>query len=59
MVGFDRPESGFNSSVYVEARLVHEVVEALAVELPFHFRKNRLDWVEFRRITDVPNRLHI
>ena len=59
MVGFDRSESGFNSLVYVEARLVHEVVEALAVELPLDFREDRFDRVEFRRITDVPNRLHV
>ena len=59
MVGFDRPEGGFNRPVHVEARLVHEVVEALAVELPLDFREDGFDWIEFRRVTDVPNRLHV
>ena len=59
MIGCDRFESGFDCIVYVEARLVHEVVEALTIELPLDFREDRLDRVEFRRITDVPYRLHI
>ena len=58
MICFDCSESGFNSLVCVEARLVHEVVEALAVELPLDFREDGFNWVEFRRITDVPYRLH-
>ena len=59
MVGFYRSEGGFNSLVYVETLLIHEVVQALAVELPLDFREDRFDRVEFRRITDVPNRLHV
>ena len=48
MVGFDRSEGGFNGIVYVEALLVNEVVEALAVELPLYFREDCFDWIEFR-----------
>ena len=59
MVGCDCSESGFNCLVYVEACLVHEVVEALTIELPFDFREDCFDWVELRRITYVPYRLHV
>ena len=59
MVGFDRSEGGFNSLVCVEARLVHEVVQALAVELPLDFREDRFDRLELRTVTDVPYRLHV
>ena len=59
MVGCDHFESGRNLPVYVEARLVHEVVQALAVEFPLDFREDCFDWIEFRRVTDVPNGLHI
>ena len=59
MISCDLSESGFNSLVYVEALLVHEVIQALAVELPLNFREDRFDRVEFRRVTDVPNRLHV
>ena len=59
MIYFDRFESGFNSPVCVEARLVHEVVQALAVELPLDFREDRFDRLELRTVTDVPYRLHV
>ncbi len=59
MVGCDHFESGRNLPVYVEARLVHEVVQALAVEFPLDFREDRFNRVEFGRVTDVPNWLHI
>ena len=59
MIYFDRFESGFNSLVCVEARLVHEVVQTLAVELPLDFREDRFDGLEFRTVTDVPYRLHV
>ena len=59
MVGCDRFESGRNLPVYVEARLVHEVVQALAAEQPFDFREHSFDWLEFRTVTDVPYRLHV
>ena len=59
MIYFDRFESGLNSLVCVEARLVHEVVQALAVELPLYFREDRFDWLELRTVTDVPYRLHV
>ena len=45
--------------VYVEASLVHEVVQALAVELPLDFGEDRLDRIEFGRVTDVPNGLDV
>ena len=59
MICCDCSESSFNFLVCVEACLVHEVVEAPAVELPFDFREDGFDWVEFRRVTDVPNGLHV
>ena len=59
MVGFDRSEGGFNGLVYVEALLINEVVQALTVELPLYFREDCFYRVEFRRVTDVPNRLHV
>ena len=59
MVGCDHFECCFDCLICVEARLVHEVVQALAVELPLDFREDRFDRVEFRRITDVPYRLHV
>ena len=59
MICGDCSESSFNFLVCVEACLVHEVVEAPAVELPFDFREDGFDWVEFRRVTDVPNGLHV
>ena len=59
MIGCDRFESGFNFLVYVEARLVHEVVEAFAVKLPLDFREDCFNWVELRRVTHVPNGLHV
>ena len=55
----DRLECGLHLPVHVEADLGHEVVQALAAEDPLHLREDRLDRVEFRRITDVPYRLHI
>ena len=58
MVDFNRSKGSFNSLVYVEALLVNEVIQALAVELPLDFREDRFDWIEFRRVTDVPNGLH-
>ena len=59
MVGCDRFESGFDCLVYVKAFLVHEVVEALTIELPFDFREDCFDWVELRRVAHVPYRLHV
>ena len=59
MIYFDRSESSFNSLVCIEACLVHEVVQALAVELPLDFREDGFDWLEFRTVTDVPYRLHV
>ena len=48
MIDCDRFEIGFNCLVCVEARLVHEVVEALAIELPLDFREYCFDRVELR-----------
>ena len=59
MIGCDRFESGFNCLVYVEARLVHEVVEALIIKLPLDFREDCFNWIELWRVTDVPYRLHV
>ena len=59
MFGCARSEGGFNSLVYVEALLINEVVQALAVELPLDFREDRFDWLELRTVTDVPYRLHV
>jgi len=59
MIYFDRPESGFNSLVCIEARLVNEVVQALTVEHSFHLWKHSLDWLEFGTVPDVPYRLHV
>ena len=47
VISFDRSEGGFNGLVYVEAFLVNEVVQALAVELTLNFREDRFDRVEF------------
>ena len=54
-----RLESHFNLLVCVEPRLVHKLVQTLAVEQPFHFRKHSFDWLEFRTVPDVPNWLHV
>ena len=59
MVGCDRSESGFDCLVCVEARLVHEVVEALTVEPPLDFREDCFDGVELRTVPDVPYGLHV
>ena len=59
MISRDRFESCFNLLVCVESRLVHKVVQALAVELSLDFREDRFDWLEFRTVTDIPNRLHV
>ena len=59
MVGRDCFESGFNLLVLVEARLVYEVVQPLAVELSLDFREDRFDWLKLGTVTDVPNRLHV
>ena len=59
MISIDCSEGGFNGFVYVEALLVNEVVQAVAVELPLDFREDRLDGIEFRRVNDVPNGLHV
>ena len=59
MIGFNRSECGFNSLVHVEAFLVHEAVQALAVNLQLDFGEDCFDRVEFRRITNVPNWKHV
>ena len=59
MINCDRFKSGSNCLICVEACLVHEVVEALAVELSLDFREDCFDWVELRRVTDVPDWLHV
>ena len=59
MISCDSPESSFNSIVSIEARLVHEVVQTLTIELPLDFGKDSFDWLEFWAVTDVPDRLHV
>ena len=59
MISRDRFESCFNLLVRVEARLVHKAVQPLAAELSLDFREDRFNRVEFRRVTDVPNWMHI
>ena len=45
--------------VCIESRLVHKAVQPLAVEKPFDFREHGFDWLEFRTVSYVPNRLHV
>ena len=59
MISRYRLESHFNLLVCVEPRLVHKTVQSLAVEQPFHFREHSFNWLEFRTVSDVPNRLHV
>ena len=59
MVSCDRFESGFNCLVCVEARLVHEVVQSLTVELPLDFREDCFDWLEFRTVSNIPYWFHV
>ena len=59
MVNCYRLESRFNLLVCIESRLVHKAVQPLAVEKPFDFREHSFNWLEFRTVSDVPNRLHV
>ena len=59
MVGCDHFESCFDCLICVEARLVHQVVESLAIKLPLNFREDCFDWLELRTVPDVPYRLHV
>ena len=59
MISRDRFESGFNRSVRIEARLVHEAVQPLGVELSLDFREHSFYWLKLRTVTDVPYRLHV
>ena len=59
MGNFDLFEGGFNLVVRVEANLVHEVIEVLAVELPFDFGEDRFDRIEFRRVAHVEHGLDV
>ena len=59
MLSRDCFESGCNLLVCVEARLVHKVVQPLAVELSLDFREDRFDWLKLGTVTDVPYRLHV
>ena len=59
MICCDCFESCFNLFVCIEAHFVNEIVETPAVKLPFDFREYSFDRVEFRRVTDIPNGLHV
>ena len=59
MVGCDHFESCFDCLICVEARLVHQVVESLAIKLPLDFREDCFYRLELRTVTDVKNRLHV
>ena len=59
MINFDCSEGGFNSLVYVETLLINEVIKAMTVEFSLDFREDRFYRIEFRRVTDVPNRFHV
>ena len=59
MISCDLFEGSRNLLVLIEASLVHEVVQALAVELPLDFGEDRLNRIEFGRVTDVPNGLDV
>ena len=59
MISRYRLESHFNLLVCVKPRLVNKTVQSLVVEQPFHFREHSINWLEFRTVSDVPNRLHV
>jgi hypothetical protein len=59
VISRDRFESGFNRSVRIEARLVHEAVQPLGVELSLDFREDRFYWLKLRTVTDIPYWLHV